>query len=271
MDNQTQNYFTNSIDIEKREQLLKLFDDWKQEIQTKDKILWRKDNRKYEAIEYFNCDGFMPGYFSAPKKVLFIAREARWASGQDRIQEDLYKAFETHDYSMGLFWSRIIYIFYGIRTEGKLEYSEIPMASGIYKEMAEQKDFGYAYMNISKYSNDEDDGASADFNLINRSLTDSIGKRNFIREEIELLDPDIIITGNIWDGGVNQEKLSKIFPLEDFKENTVPKALNGIVCDYSFKLNNKQIRLIDLFHFSARNKSNEEYFYKPVMKLLFNK
>lgn len=72
--------------------------------------------------------------------------------------------------------------------------------------MVQNNHYGFAIMNISKYSNYADNGATADFHLINQFLKDSdLRKRNFIREEITLLEPDIIIAANLWESKICKE------------------------------------------------------------------
>ena len=131
--------------------------------------------------------------------------------------------------------------------------------------MVEENNYGFAIMNISKYSNDQEDGAIANYELINQFLKDSdLDKENYIRKEIELLEPDIIITANLWDGNINNELLEKIFPPSDC---TYIKPFKDAANMWNFKLKEKTVKLIDLYHFSSR-KSDQIHFYEPVMKLL---
>lgn len=260
-------YFTSEIEKQKRAELLKLMRQWKAVIKTKDKITFSDDGKKYDAIEFFNSDGFYPGYFKkGRKRVLFIGREARGISGTDRILHDLKNYFKTANINTSTFWRRILYIVYGIQKKGKKEYSEIPYAKEILAEMQKKNDYGFALMNISKYSNDAENGATANFKLINQFLQDSeLTKRNFIREEISILDPDIIITANLWAGRIDCDELEKIIPEKDCK---CIKNINDTACLYDFNFNGKIIKLIDLFHFS-RSGSDEKLFYTPTMELLF--
>ncbi len=65
--------------------------------------------------------------------------------------------------------------------------------------MVETNNFGFAVMQLSKYSNDSDEGSIQNVEMMNRFLEDSeLDKRNFFMEELSLLDPDIIITANLW-------------------------------------------------------------------------
>lgn len=65
--------------------------------------------------------------------------------------------------------------------------------------MVETNNFGFAVMQLSKYSNDSDEGSIRNVEMMNRFLEDSeLDKRNFFMEELSLLDPDIIITANLW-------------------------------------------------------------------------
>ena len=161
-----------------------------------------------------------------------------------------------------------MYMNYCIKTKGKYDYEDIPYANEILRDMLKNNSFGFAVMNISKYSNDADDGASANFSLINQFLKDcDLDKRNFIKEEIKLLDPDLIVTANLWDGNIDEKELQKIFPNEDF---TVISTVEGIAVLYHFKFETKKIKLLDLYHFSRRG-SDKKLFYDPLRKLLYNK
>lgn len=259
-------YFTQQEDISKRKQLKELFNQWLKQISTCDDIQFPVDGKDYPATEYFVKDGFYPGYFSENHpKVLFIGRETRETASchesKDRILCDLEYAFKDSPNKMP-FIRRIFYIYYGILTEGRYKFEEIPYPD----EMVKNKQYGFAFMNISKYSNDSENSATADYDLINRFLADSnLTKRNFIREEIELLDPDIIITANLWDTKIKQEYLELVFPTKDFEE---VKSYKNEAILYDFQFNQKKIKFVDAFHFSARG-SDEGKFYEPIMNLLF--
>ena len=155
----------------------------------------------------------------------------------------------------------------GIKTKGALPFNELPKANDILTEMKKTNNYGFAIMNISKYSNDSEYGASADFKLINQFLKDSeLDKRNFIREEIELLEPDIIITANLWDGDIEKTELEKVFPTSDFSNE---RTLKDVANYWEYKLKNKTIHFIDLYHFSKPG-NDQKLFYELVMKLLFS-
>ena len=266
--NVLKSYFTDEFERQKRKELIVLMNDWKKVISKKDKIVFRDDGEAYDSKDYFNTDGFFPGYFSAKKRVLFIGRESRCISGEDRIESDL-KNFKDLEPSASSYWRRLLYITYGIRHNGKYKFEEIPNANDILAQMLDSNDFGFAIMNISKYSNDCDDGASADYELINRFLEDSeLDKRNFVQEEIELLSPSVIITANLWNGEIKKELINAAFPEKLFSEGI--GLQNNEACLYDYRLGKKTIKLRDLFHFSSR-KSDAEYFYNPVMKLLFSR
>lgn len=259
-------YFTHPKDIWKRMQLNELFGDWGIQISKSDDILFRDDGKKYPAKEYFVKDGFYPGYFSENHtKVLFIGRETRGTASfdksKDRILCDLGYIFSTANQMP--FLRRIFYMYYAILTEGKYKFWEIPYPD----EMVKNKQYGFAFMNISKYSNDSEISAAADYDLINRFLADSnLTKRNFIREEIELLDPDIIITANLWETKINPDYLEVVFPTNAFSEI---KRYEDQAILYNFQFNQKEIQFIDTYHFSAIG-SDEKKFYEPIRNLLFN-
>lgn len=259
--------FKDSREIQKRKQIHSLFADWKCQISKKAPIVFKDDGKEYQTTEYFNCDGFYPGYFSQKIKILFIGRESRDASGCDRVEADI-KFLKTFSANSSAYWRRILFIVEGIKNEGNIKFEDLPYADDILDKMFKENDFGYAFMNISKYSNDSVTAGTADFDLINRFLLDSeLDKRNFLREEIKLLDPDVIITSNIWGGKINDSLLSKVFPKKDLIYNANKSTVN-VAEVHDFNFDGKHIPLIDLYHFSSPG-SDEDGYYNPVMKALF--
>lgn len=259
--------FTQAKDISKRRELQHLMQDWKALINTKAPIVFPDDGKAYAAIDYFNDDGFFPGYFSTENtKILFLGRESRYSSGKDRVSNDL-QWFQQCAANGSSYWRRILYLAYGIQSRGKYTFEQIPEANRILFDMVKKNHYGFAIMNISKYSNDADNGATADFHLINQFLKDSdLRKRNFIREEIALLEPDIIIAANLWESKICKESLELIFPSNDF---TGQKTVENVANLWNFQLGSRKIKFLDLYHFSTRG-SDKDLFYDPVMHLLFN-
>lgn len=261
----SQKYFSETKDISKRKEILQLFEEWLKVISGCEDILFKDDEKYYPATDYFVKDGFYPGYFSDKyPRVLFIGRENRYISSyskdNDRILHDLEYSFENSP-DKDIFWRRVFYMFYAVITGGKIPYSKVPYPS----EMIADKLYGFALMNISKYSNDCDDGANANYSLINRFLDDTnLSKRNFIREEIRILDPDVIITANLWESKIKKKYLELVFPDKDFE---LIKSYNNIANLYDFKFENKKIKLIDTYHFSAIG-SDASSFYDPVSNLI---
>ena len=252
-------------EIKKSVELQSLFDDWKAQVSTKPPIVFQDDGKAYPPQDYFAADGFFPGYFEQKTKVLFVGRETRWISGSD-FRDTSYNFFKNENVNGSAFWCKVLYMLYGIQHEGKIPYSEVPYADEIAKKMVATNEFGFALMNISKYTNNSDEGGTRNIELMNRFLEDSeLEKRNFFQEELELLEPDIIITANLWECGVKDEYLAQCFLGKWTDElSPIPKIANH----WKYDLAGKQVDVINTYHFSSR-KSAEEFFYEPVMKILF--
>lgn len=175
-------YPTNERDLLNR--LQALFNDWKSEVGT----------------DVFVEDGFYPHYFSQKMKVLFIGRESRGMTGRNYI-EVLYDAYKNNNVggqhiNASFFHKRLLYVSYGLNN-GMPNWEDIPNANEITNTFAVDNGFSFAFMNLSKLSNDSDDWV-ADWSLINESCNKSKnGKRNFFMEEVSLLSPDLIITMNL--------------------------------------------------------------------------
>ncbi|MDR1316123.1 MAG: hypothetical protein LBK13_04540 [Spirochaetales bacterium] len=248
----------------KRKDINLLMKEWKKEV-SKSKRLFRGDGKLYSGHEYFVADGFFPNYYKQTPRILFIGREARYISGSDLI-DIVLNLFKENKVQSVTFWRRILYMLYGIKHKGKKRFKNIPDANTIAAQMVESNNYGLAIMNISKYSNDCDDGAAADTELINGFLQDShLNKRNYFKEELTLLEPDIIITANLWARKINYEYLDNIFGEKELINKYSNKANL-----FSINFNNKKIKIIDTYHFSGPGIKDEDY-YLPVMRLLYNK
>lgn len=77
--------------------------------------------------------------------------------------------------------------------------------------------------------------------------------KKFIRREIDILEPDIIISGNI--GHI-------LAPMFDNFE--VVERLGEDVCVHKVKLNGREILYLDCWHFSNFTKADFANFYSPV-------
>ena len=235
-----------------------LLDDWEKIIQ--------KNNP--ELAPLFTRDGAFPGYSNAYPKVLFIGRESRYADTGDRITSDIawFKKLKPGE-GMGNYWNRIITIVYLIRTGHKYSSGQTPNPRAIIDQMQMTGNYGFAIMNISKYLNPEEEkSGTSNFNLINQFLADSdLSQRNFVREEIEALAPDIIITANLWGCKIKKKYLDLIFPPQDLGAPVFDRTKNA--CLQNFLLNGRTIKRIDTYHFSAVG-NDQELFYDPIMELV---
>ena len=138
-------------------------------------------------------------------------------------------------------------------------------ADEIAKSMVKDNNYGFAYMNLSKYTHDS---GRHDPVLMQKFLVDSkLDKRNFLKEELELLDPDIIITAYLWNGAISQDDMDAYFGKIDFIKFGGSGNTGAL---HNYQLNNKTIKLLELYHFSNKCKLDIDY-YEPVSNLLFGK
>lgn len=255
MNDTIKNLFT-GIEAEKRKQLLKLMQDWNETLP--------------EENKGFGYDGFFPEYYSSIPRVLFMAREPR-SSGdliKITIEDQFNDYYKTYNECKGdHFWRRILCMYHIIRKNGELD--ENMTSDDIAKlayDTAKSKDYGFAYMNLSKYSNDS---GRRDQHLMRKFFADSkLDRRNFLKEELELLDPDIIITAHLWDRAIPQITMDAYFGIADDLKN---KECAEEASLRNYKIKNKTVKLLDLYHFSNKPgfKPDMDFYLKPVSKLLF--
>jgi hypothetical protein len=242
--------------------LAALLEDWKKET-AKSTVVCRADGKHYPGDSYFADDGFLPYYYRRKPKTLFIARETRYIAGQNNIEIILKKCRENPGGIGGeILLRRMLLIAYGICQGGTVPFEAVDPRELC--ALAGTKDgFSFAFMEISKYSNENDDGGNADTGLIRSFFENSnLQKRNFFREELSLLAPDLVITMNLWDGKIAAGHLELALGKAPYIDMPHPGAARR-----SLAINGKTTPLIDMYHFSAR-KSDSEDFYKPVMRII---
>lgn len=203
-------------------------------------------------------DGFYPHYFGQRRRLLFVGRESRDIGG-DHNMNVLFKAYRESKRIGGRhidsdkFHSRMIHISHGI-INGMLPWQEIPCASEIVETFGEKGGLSFAFMNISKLTNDNCHFASK-WATINAAYNHSVRGRNFIREEILILEPEIIITMNLGD---------KIHSLGDLAE--VHESENAEV--YEMKCGERKSLLINTWHFSWWGRNDVDGFYHPILEAI---
>ncbi|MDR1388479.1 MAG: hypothetical protein LBJ31_00685 [Treponema sp.] len=240
--------------------------DWQREL-AQSKVIFRGDGKEYSGADYFCSDGFFPYYTRQKTKILFIGREAVGLSGLDYI-DVLYTAYKQNNVggktvNAHATAARQFYLAYGILHGGEIPCGEVPRASELAKTFGTAEGISFAFMELSKYSNDADDaGRRRDAGLMTRFLQDShLEKRNFVQEELALLEPDIILTMNLWDAGIEQSLVESALGKVCFIESPEPAISVNLL-----PINGRDVPLIDLWHFSSR-KNTEKDFYNPVMRV----
>ena len=120
-------------------------------------------------------------------------------------------------------------------------------------------------MELSKYGNENSDSENCDKKLIEQFFEHSkLNVRNYFVEELTILDPDIIITANLWDIST---KISN-YILEFISKKMNVKIINEGEKVYlrSIEINNKTIPIFNTYHFSS-SKCVRCDFYEPIQEI----
>ena len=221
-------------------------------------------NQEKWQNEVFVKDGPFPEYFNQKTKVLFIGRELYGDRNEDYSRVAEYWDSARRDMSsLRTFQSRLLYLAYGIlhKEYRYEEWLKMPEAGELNKIFGEdsskfEKTYSYAFMNASKILNTKTVNIGDTFGDF---INDKTNLSFFIRE-IELLTPDIIVSGNLGDVGFIGS-LMKSFRGK-IKKTDIALS-NPNLCVYML---NDTIPWIDSWHFSAR-KENFEGFYQPVCEI----
>lgn len=212
-----------------------------------------------QTSQLFVYDGFAPYYTEQKYKILFIGKESLEVANSYYIIDILKNCYNANllggkSIDSYKFHAVMNYVAYGINNNFP-EYESLPWASEISSDFGEKGGLSFAFMNISKFSN-ESGQWKADIPLIEKfiSLSNNLPS-NFFMSEIELLNPDIIIGMNLckW----YQSLGTIVGPIKNF---------NGCVDYYRLKTLKGEYPLLDSWHFSAPRKKVKEDLYLPLME-----
>lgn len=233
-------------------QIQRLFDDWETHFAS------LPQGSLCDTFEGITQDGFYPYYFSQRLRILFIGKESVGLDSHNYL-EVLAHCYRTEKrvgdqhLHTAAFHSRMLHIAHGILHDID-DWDEIPWASEIGDTFAMEDGISFAFMNLSKVSNESGDW-KADWDSISSASKASLEPRNFPREQIELLEPDVIISMNI------AERLAPV--LGEMSQFCATGQAEG----YSVMVSGKRTLLINTWHFSGRG-SHVERYYGPIRDIM---
>lgn len=209
------------------------------------------NNRTADDIVF---DGFFPYFSKQSSKVLFIGRESLGLTGDHYLDllHGCYKVGKVGDKSLNQsqFHALMLRIAYGLN-HNRCSWEDIPTANEIAKTFATADGISFAFMNLSKFSN-ESDHYQADWSLIDSFIKSFASESdNIFNKQIEIINPDIIVTMNL------EQRLQVLGKLSLLQYT--PNAAY-----FKLKSAGRDVLLIDLHHFSAV-KMHEETFYRPIL------
>ena len=236
-----------------------LFNEIKEHI----KAIAKNDSLANEYLnDGLNFDGFYPYYTKQRFKILFIGKEGVGMSGCDYIQAlntdikcNLIRGYRTVDQED--FFARQLYISYGLNFDQKnfIEYDKMEWASLIGTDyFANKNGISFSFINLSKFDNPGTYGFQADTKRINKYIKITKDEK-FMQRQIELLNPDLIVTMNIFD-------FDKFYTDDEIEWKN----------NYTgyFIYNNRKYPIIDSYHFSS-NPGHENFktlFYHPILEAI---
>lgn len=221
----------------------KLMSDWKASLKTE----YSRDN--------FCSDGFYPYYTHQKEKILFVGQESYGLRGGDYINV-FYDIFHSGHMDNGIsinqsmFHRRTFYVAYGILHQFP-EWKDVPYPNMNCNDIFTEEGISWSFMNISKIS-PNCSYRHTDWKDVKRSVREGA---NYIREEVKLLAPDIVITMALMR---DEEIRSALFDSWEEVDCTAPD-----VHVYRAMNDDKKMLVLDAWHFSAVKKELDCY-YQPI-------
>ncbi len=234
-----------------------LMKDWATYIHQKQ---WERNGK----VAIFVEDGPFPYYWNQRTKILFIGRELYGKRNEGDPPTISYWNERECMEKLGIFQSRLLYLAYGILHGECSEdtWKKMDTATKLNSIFATSNNegFSYAFMNASKILNEDSTYVKKDGPFW-KFTEDKVNRAFFVRE-IELLDPDIIISGNLND--------LKFWEFEEFKAKLEQYNDWNYHKDdcfvWKYEMSNKKILLLDGHHFSATGDTYKK-FYDPICKI----
>jgi hypothetical protein len=229
---------------------------------------------------WFVWDGFYPGYLNMSKKILFLGRDSYdvynnydFPNPHGNYISDFIPRYQNGCMDDGKninrvrFHKLLLQVAYGLlHNRSPIEWQDVLDAKSICENGLIFDEVSFAFMNLAKVSHEscEPCGVNADWAKIDFAVDFSTKNRNFIREEVELLAPDLIIAMNL-----NENPLGRDYYKSIFGENIAKSKIFVDDCTiYEVTLPcMKHIPLLDCWHFSGRF-SEEIYIYRPIINAL---
>jgi hypothetical protein len=249
-------------------QLDELFDKWE------DNIDENMKNNDFEGKRpFFVRDGLFPHFTDKKCKILFIGRESLSKSESDLTIIDKYKINNPIDNENKTLnqdpYRRIpFYLSYALQHNSD-NYENFPSASEIAEKAFTENEnsISFALMNVSKFSNDSETSANVDKDLMMNFWFNSFNQNiDFFKEELKIIQPDIIITCDL--GGINYwpNLLDEDYKTADitFEEDILP--INGDVYEIHIDGISHVVPVIDSYRFSAR-KPIKKCFVEPLIRV----
>jgi hypothetical protein len=247
-----------------KDEIDSLMGQWKSHV--KNKPVYNHEGVQYYGKDCFCTDGFFPGYCGQRKKILFIGRDPVDGMKKKGWVETVFDEYQSGKTGTSPFHPRLLYLARGILEDFFLPGRyDSPSSSEIAKNIGKEGGISFAFMDFSKYVDD----TTLSKDLVEKFIEHSnFRNTRFFKREIEILSPDIILTMNLWDMGIETETIQEVFE-DDIEPVKVEwHTDNSTACLREMEIKSKKIPVIDLYHFSATNKGTEEHFYEPVKEII---
>ncbi len=264
---------------EKQADLHELYTEWQKAFDRNSNRLKSIDGSEHEySADDFISYGFYPYYFQQRLKILYIGWEAYAAPGDDFTNyiEGVFHCYKDNHIGGGhinrcLFHRRMFKISYAL-LHGLPAWYCIPDAHELTPTFGTENGISFAFTNLSKILQ-RDRQRDANRPLIHEAYSISTKPYNYVRREIEILEPDLIIAMNIFDETRSGHALTpqdrKRFGISGdsvFKSETI----NGhpLKLYYYDAEKKKEIPVLNTYHFSYQQQDDVKYWYDPIKQAI---
>ena len=200
----------------------------------------------------FIQDGIFPRYSEQKVKILYMGRESYDLEGFNYIYQH-YDLLKSKAFNGHTLWRKMLRFTWGL--ENNADWADVPSMDEILDSFSSNDGLSFGMINYSKISRPHNGTTKVDGpQIINFAKASLESPKNFYIHQLEIINPDVIISMNVFDTFDN-------VCLDVFEGalKYICHTNNKSAALFKIRLNNKKVPVIDTYHLGSTIPDKEHY------------
>lgn len=201
----------------------------------------------------FIQDGIFPRYSEQKVKILYMGRESYDLEGFNYIYQH-YDWLKSKALNGSTLWRKMLRFTWGLENN-TADWADVPSLDEILNNFASDDGISFGMINYSKISRPHNGTTKADWQqIINFAKASLESPKNFYIRQLEIINPDVIISMNVFDAF--DDVCLDVF---EGALKYISHTNNKSAALFEFMLNNRKIPVIDTYHLGSTISDKEHY------------